>query len=161
MKLQRLGCIVFCLLGAVSFLASCDESSSNSEGEPPSQPMRWNAAQVIEHLPGHWVRVDEQEPSVIQKSLVFSQAGEFSETTLLSLSNGETQSHRHSGTWLFDGVNLKRKYNFVDGRAPSRMNLPFVTFEIHFISRNEFQGIDHIHNNQIHYVRESDSQDLD
>jgi len=93
--------------------------------------------------------------------LVLSRAGEFSETTLLSLSNGETQSLRHSGTWLFDGVNLKRKYNFVDGRAPSRMNLPFVTFEIHFISRNEFQGIDHIHNNQIHYVRESDSQDLD
>ena len=145
----------------MAFLTACEDTPSDLSGEFQAQPVHWSTAQVIEHLPGTWVRVDERETSVVKKYLVLDTNGDFSETTLISLDSGQTQTHRHKGTWLFDGVNLKRKYDWIDGRAPSRMNLPFVTFEIHFQSKNDFEGIDHIHHNQIHYVRESSAQNLD
>lgn len=154
-------CISFLILGMFALLVSCEEAPSQLDNDSGSQPIHWSSEQMIEHLPGTWIRVDEGENSVIKKNLVLTQNGDFSESTLIVSNNGEIQSHRHTGKWLFDGVNLKRKYDFMDGRAPSRMNLPFVTFEIHFLSKNEFEGIDHIHNNHIHYVRESSDQSME
>jgi hypothetical protein len=148
-------------LGLFALLVSCDEASTHLQTSPESQTLNWGTSQTIEHLPGTWVRVDGGDASVIKKNLILNQNGDFSESTLIALSNGQTQAHRHTGKWLFDGVNLKRKYDLMDGRAPSRMNLPFVTFEIHFLSKNEFEGIDHIHNNHIHYVRESSDQSME
>jgi hypothetical protein len=63
----------------------------------------------------------------------------------------------HEGTWLFDGTNLKRKYTLMDGKPPSRLNVPFATFEITFASRNSFTGVDHIHGHRIEYRRLGDA----
>jgi hypothetical protein len=92
---------------------------------------------------------------IVKKTLVLDQDGQFSETTVLRLDSVHTETHLHSGTWFFDGVNLKRKYEWMDGHAPSRLNSPFATFEIHFSSQNDFEGIDHIHHNRIRYARVS------
>lgn len=149
------------LLALLVLLGGCEEAFTQPDLNANVEPSCWSTAQVIEHLPGTWVRVDNTQTDVVKKTLVLTQNGLFSESTLIILSNGQTERHLHSGTWLFDGVNLKRKYEWMDSKAPSKMNLPFVTFEIHFESKNDFSGVDHIHHNQIHYVRESSAQELD
>ena len=79
--------------------------------------------------------------------------GDFVEKVSISAPNLEPELHEHSGTWFYDGTNIKRTYLLMDGRAPSRLNLPYVTFEVKIKSKNEFLGIDHIHHHEVRYVR--------
>jgi hypothetical protein len=67
--------------------------------------------------------------------------------------SGAVTTFRHEGSWLYDGTNLKRRYTLINGRPPSRLNVPFVTFQITFVSRNEFTGTVHIHGNRVSYHR--------
>ena len=57
------------------------------------------------------------------------------------------------GTKLFDGTRLKRKDTLMNGRPPSRLNLPFATFEVQLPTRNALVGVDHIHRHRVPYRR--------
>ncbi len=41
----------------------------------------------------------------------------------------------------------------MNGKPPSRLNLPFATFQVSFEHSDEFIGIDHIHGNSVRYRR--------
>lgn len=76
-------------------------------------------------------------------------------TTCSSALLGSWQ-HAHSGDWLFDGINLKRRYTLIDGRRPSAPTFPYAAFEIRFESRNVFIGTDNIRKRQVRYQRVAD-----
>ena len=65
-------------------------------------------------------------------------------------------THAHSGDWLFDGTNLKRRYTLIDGRLPSAPTFPYAAFEFRFESRNVFIGTDNIRKRQVRYQRVAD-----
>jgi hypothetical protein len=111
------------------------------------------ADEVAQRLQGRWVREQTAEGVRSRRILTLAGDGTFTETVRVIDATGASREYLHEGTWIYDGTNLKRKYTLMAGKPPSRLNLPFVTFEIAFRSRNEFEGIDHIHRNRIQYHR--------
>jgi hypothetical protein len=110
-------------------------------------------AQVSAFLVGTWSRHYLEGELSIDKTLRLDSNGEFIETVSITTPKSSHEMHEHSGTWLYDGTNIKRNYVLMDSKPPSRLNLPFVTFEVKIESKNEFIGIDHIHHHEIHYQR--------
>ena len=111
------------------------------------------APDAQDELQGTWLREATAQGVTARHLLVLAPDGTFRETARVVDGAGAVTDYVHAGTWLYDGTNLKRKYTVVNGRPPSRLNLPFATFEIAFASRNEFAGVDHIHGNRIAYRR--------
>lgn len=108
---------------------------------------------VADRLPGTWLREQVEQGMRSRRLLHLDPGGTFREQVRIVSAGGEASRHEHAGTWLYDGTNLKRKYTVMNGRPPSRLNLPFATFEIHFESRDNFVGTDHIHRNIVRYQR--------
>lgn len=104
-------------------------------------------------LHGTWVREYTTHGAQARRTLTLGATGAFRETVDATDETGRKVELVHEGTWLYDGTNLKRKYTLMNGRPPSRLNLPFATFQIEFVSRNEFVGVDHIRGNRIDYHR--------
>jgi hypothetical protein len=112
------------------------------------------APDVQQQLQGTWLREMSRQDGVKSRHLlVLEPDGAFREHVRVVDGRGAATEFEHAGTWLYDGTNLKRKYTVVNGQPPSRLNVPFVTFEIAFGSRNDFAGVDHIHGNRIAYRR--------
>jgi hypothetical protein len=120
--------------------------------EPATDPAKKLEAPG-EVLRGTWLREYAEKGVKVRRILVLEASGAFRETARVDTGNGEVTQFVHQGTWLYDGTNLKRKYTSMNGQPPSRLNVPFATFEIAFASRNEFDGVDHIHGHRIHYRR--------
>lgn len=108
---------------------------------------------VEAQLHGTWLREVQEKGTRARRMLTLAPGGAFHESVRVVDARGRVTRHEHSGSWFFDGINLKRKYRLVDGEPPSRLNVPFATFQIAFESRNEFVGTDHIHGNRIRYRR--------
>ena len=104
-------------------------------------------------LPGTWLREDRARGVITRHILTLGADHRFREDVRLVEADGRSADYVHEGTWLYDGTNLKRKYTLMNGQPPSRLNLPFATFQITFDSPRDFRGIDHIHGNQIEYHR--------
>ena len=112
--------------------------------------------EVEQMLPGTWLREYSADEVKARRVLQLAADGGFREMVRATDASGQAIEHVHEGTWLYDGTNLKRKYTLMNGRPPSRLNLPFATFQIAFETRNEFVGTDHIHRNSIRYRRVAD-----
>jgi hypothetical protein len=104
-------------------------------------------------LEGAWLREYTADGVKVRRVLTLAPDGRFREAVRAVDAHGGETHLVHEGTWLYDGTNLKRKYTLMNGRPPSRLNVPFATFEIAFETRNEFRGVDHIHRNRILYRR--------
>lgn len=102
-------------------------------------------------LPGTWLREAQVGGVTTRRILTLDADHRFREEVRVTDAAGRSTDYAHEGTWLFDGTNLKRKYTLMNGRPPSRLNLPFATFEITFDSSREFRGVDHIRGNRIAY----------
>lgn len=135
-------------LGVLLSTCSGAPGDFGAGARPPSEQ-----ADPSELLPGTWQREYTIEGVHVRRTLALSADGKFRESVHATRVNGAVTDQLHEGTWLYDGRNLKRKYTAVDGAPPSRLNLPFATFEIAFASRNEFVGVDHIHHNRVIYHR--------
>lgn len=139
-----------CLMTFVLALVSC---SVQEEAVVVGGVNVKDEAQVIQFLQGSWSREYVEENLSIHKTLQLKTNGEFLENVSIAAPNAEPELYQHSGTWLYDGINIKRTYVLMDGRAPPKLNLPYVTFEVKIESKNEFLGVDHIHHHEVRYVR--------
>ncbi len=114
------------------------------------------AAGTQQQLQGTWLRENGAEGMTARRVLVLEQGGKFYETVRVTDGDGQVRLFEHEGTWLFDGTNLKRKYTLMDGKPPSRLNLPFATFQLAMESRNAFTGTDNIRGHVVRYTRVAD-----
>lgn len=112
-----------------------------------------SAGDVQDLLQGTWLREYAADGIQVRRVLSLDANGTFQESVRAVDADGAETRFEHEGTWLYDGTNLKRKYTLVNGKPPSRLNVPFATFEIKFETRNEFRGIDHVHRNKVLYRR--------
>jgi hypothetical protein len=135
---------------ACALLAACDNSATSSATGAPTD----SAAEAVQQeLVGSWLREYEEKGVRARRLLVLEPDGSFQEMVRITDSKGAVTEHSHEGTWLYDGTNFKRKYTRMDGKPPSRLNLPFAAFQLRFESRNEFIGIDNVHKNEVRYRR--------
>ena len=111
------------------------------------------AHEVQQRLVGNWLREYDQEGARIRRLLVLEADGRFSETALVVDAGGTITEHAHAGQWTFDGTNLKRRYSSFNGKQPHAPTLPFATFAIRFVSRQEFVGVDNLRKREVHYQR--------
>jgi len=137
-------------LAVGALLATCD--GVRPDATPDTQAAR-RTENTRDMLPGTWLREYTSRDVRVRRVLRLQPDGAFHEAVRGVDPAGAVVEHVHEGTWLYDGTNLKRKYTLVDGNPPSRLNLPFATFEIAFETRNEFVGVDHIHRNRVVYRR--------
>ena len=142
-------CLVSMTLAALLLVACDNGATSMSAGEPADSAQQ----EVQEQLQGTWLREYAEGGFRVRRIMVLEPDSRFREMVRITDGAGVVTEHRHEGTWLYDGTNLKRKYTSMDGRPPSRLNLPFAAFELKFESRNEFVGIDNVHKNQVRYRR--------
>ena len=139
-----------CLAIACLWLAACDNTSSSTAPGAPTDSVQ---ASVQQDLQGSWLREYEEGGVRARRLLELSADGSFTERVRVTDAAGAVTQHQHEGTWLYDGTNLKRKYTSMDGKPPSRLNLPFAAFEVTFLSKNEFVGVDNVHRNEVRYRR--------
>jgi hypothetical protein len=117
-----------------------------------SGPTR-NAADTADMLRGSWLREYTEDGVRVRRVLDLQPDGAFRESVQVVDASGRRTEFVHQGTWLYDGTNLKRRYTSMNGKPPSRLNVPFATFELAFGSRNEFVGVDHVHGHRVEYHR--------
>ncbi len=118
-------------------------------GPPDDSP----AQAVQQRLVGTWLREYEEDGVKIRRVLVLEPGGRFTERSRGAEAAAAEIQHNHTGDWLFDGTNLKRRYTSVDGRPPAAPAVPFATFELKFLSRNEFVGVDRVRGREVRYRR--------
>jgi len=138
------------MLAAGALLAQCAPPPGSGASGPG---LAFNAEETADLLPGTWLREYGEKGVQVRRLLTLEPRGGFHEVARVTDANGRVTRFAHEGTWLYDGTNLKRRYTLMDGKPPSRLNLPFATFAIAFDTRNEFTGVDHIHANTVHYRR--------
>ena len=137
---------------ALAVLWTCDLSLRASA----VGAMQEAAAEETEDLlQGTWLREYTVLNTRARRVLVLEADGQFRESVRAVDDRGGVLEQVHEGTWLYDGTNLKRKYTSMNGKPPSRLNVPFATFQIRFDSTNEFHGVDHIRGHRILYRRVS------
>ncbi len=144
--LHRRACLRF-LLAALTPLAG-----TGCDSPPQDSP----AQDVQQRLVGTWLREYAEGGTQVRRILVLQQDGHFREATRVTASGAVQAEYEHSGDWLFDGTNLKRRYSMMDGRLPAAPTVPFATFELRFPSRNEFIGVDRVHKREVAYQRVAD-----
>jgi hypothetical protein len=139
-----------CVVLTVVWLTGCDNSTSSTA---PRAPTDSEQAAVQQDLQGSWLREYQEGGIRASRLLVLETDGSLTEMASVTDTARAVTDHRHEGTWLYDGTNLKRKYTRMDGKPPSRLNLPFAAFEVKFVSINEFVGLDNVHHNEVRYHR--------
>lgn len=120
-----------------------------------SPPVTEAARDTEQQLQGTWLREYVADGVQVRRVLTLDAGGAFRESARAVEADGRATEFVHEGTWLFDGTNLKRKYTSVNGKPPSRLNVPFATFAITFDGRNAFRGVDHVRGHEVQYRRTS------
>jgi len=130
---------------------------STCEVSPPdparSVGMEQGMPDIEQQLQGTWLREYTTQGVKARRILTLQLDGSFRERVRVVDEAGGITDYDHEGTWLYDGTNLKRKYTLMNGKPPSRLNLPFATFQISFENSDEFLGIDHIRGHRVRYRR--------
>lgn len=139
------------LLALVLAVSGRQPTESLAAAAVPAE--RPEVADVAGRLPGTWLREQAEQGVRSRRLLDLAADGTFRERVRIVSRDGEVSQQEHAGNWFYDGTNLKRKYTVMDGRPPSRLNLPFATFEIRFESRDEFVGTNHVYRSTVRYER--------
>ena len=111
------------------------------------------AQDTATRLNGTWEREYGSDGVRVRRILSLQARGAFREEVEIVDAKGRLTRQAHEGTWLYDGTNLKRKYTSMNGEPPSRLRVPFATFQVSFQSANEFTGVDHVRGHRIRYRR--------
>ena len=138
--MRRRLCIGMALAGLLC--TACDNAPTDSPAE-----------EVQQRLVGTWLREFAEDGVQVRRIMVLEAGGLFRETVRITAASGTVTEHRHEGSWLFDGTNLKRRYTSLDGEAPSAPQVPYATFAIRFPSKHEFIGTDHVRRREVRYAR--------
>lgn len=111
---------------------------------------------VQQRLVGTWLREYDEEGAHVRRVLVLQADGKFHEMSVVRAPDVNRLESRGTGTWLFDGTNLKRHYVTLNGKALSAPTVPFATFALSFPSKGEFVGVDYVHKREVRYEKVHD-----
>jgi hypothetical protein len=110
------------LLAAACILAGCEEPQ---------------VREVKGRLVGTWVGESQEHGGIARRTLTLQSNGEVTETVRLVASGGASEGQSRRGEWSYDGVNLKRRYTFVDGKPLTNAHFIYETHELKSVTASE------------------------
>jgi hypothetical protein len=93
---------------------------------------------VKRRLVGTWVTESEEHGGVTRRVLTLELDGHTRETLQVVAATGASSVQSRDGEWFFDGVNLKRKYTYVDGKPLTNVYFIYETHELKSVTESEF-----------------------
>lgn len=154
--MRRLAISTLAVLALAAVAVGLAMAAHSPHESPAAADARRSADDTTDLLRGTWLRDYTVRGTHVRRVMHLDADGRFHETVRVVEPSGTATEYVHEGNWLFDGTNLKRHYTLMNGKPPSRLNVPFATFQIAFSTRNHFTGVDHVHDHRVEYERVPD-----
>ena len=110
---------------------------------------------VKARLAGTWYAESTEHGSSVRRVLTFEEDGRVKETVRVMAPNGATKFESRNGEWFFDGVNLKRKYTYVDGKPLTNANFIYETYELKSVTESELVAASSVGRGEVRLKRDS------
>ena len=120
-------------------LAACEDSQTRD---------------VKARLVGTWVAESQEHGGVAQRVLTFEAGGRVKESVRTIAPNGASDLKSREGEWFFDGVNLKRRYTYVDGRPLTNAHFVYETHELKSVTASELVAESNVGRGALRFKRE-------
>ena len=104
-------------------------------------------------LVGTWFAESEVQGTRVQRELTLAPDGAAKEITRTRTANGASASETREGEWFFDGVNVKRKYTFIDGKPLTNAYFIYETQTLQSVTDTELVGTSTVGAGTIRLVR--------
>ena len=103
---------------------------------------------------GTWIADSVAHGGVSRRVLTLQADGRVKETIRLVAPSGASDSESREGEWFFDGVNFKRKYTHVDGKALTNAHFIYETHELRSVTASEFVAASRVGKGEVRFQRE-------
>lgn len=128
---------------AAGMLAACEDSQTRG---------------VKARLVGTWISESKEHGGVAQRALTLQADGRVKEVVRIIAPNGASDLNSRDGEWFFDGVNLKRKYTYVDGRPLTNAHFIYETHELKSVTASELVAGSNVGRGELRFKREGAAQ---
>jgi hypothetical protein len=114
--------VVLSFMFVASLLAGCEDPQVRA---------------VKARLVGSWVVESDEHGGTARRVLTLQPDGHVKEIVRLVAPSGASATESREGEWFFDGVNLKRKYTYVDGKPLTNAHFIYETHELKSVTASE------------------------
>ena len=113
---------------------------------------------VKARLVGTWVAESREHGGMARRELTLQDDGRLKETVRIIAPSGASDSHSRAGEWFFDGVNLKRKYTYVDGEPLTNAHFIYETHELKSVTPSELVAGSNVGRGELRFKREGTAE---
>ncbi|MBC5768339.1 hypothetical protein [Ramlibacter albus] len=109
---------------------------------------------VKARLVGTWFAESQEHGGVARRALTLEAGGHLKESVRIIAPNGASDLESREGEWFFDGVNLKRKYTYVDGQPLTNAHFIYDTHELRSVTASELVAVSNVGRGELRLKRE-------
>lgn len=109
---------------------------------------------VKARLVGTWVVESPEHGGVARRVLRLQADGHVTETVRLVAPGGAADLELREGEWFFDGLNLKRKYTYVDGKPLTNAHFIYETYELKSVTASELVASSNVGRGEVRLKRD-------
>lgn len=106
-------------------------------------------------LVGTWHVESQEHGGVARRVLTFEADGRVKETVRVTAPSGASESGSREGEWFFDGVNLKRKYTYVDGKPLTNAHFIYETHELKSVTASDLVAASNVGRGEVRFKRDA------
>ena len=109
---------------------------------------------VKARLVGTWFVESQEHGGIARRTLTLEANGHVKDTVRLVAPSGASDVQSREGEWFFDGVNLKRKYTYVDGKPLTNAHFIYETYELKSVTASELVASSNVGRGEVHLKRD-------
>ena len=110
---------------------------------------------VKARLVGTWSTESAEHGGVARRVLSLQADGRVRETVRIVAPSGASDLNSRDGEWFFDGVNIKRKYTYVDGKPLTNAHFIYETHELKSLTESELVAASNVGRGELRFRREA------
>lgn len=111
--------------------------------------------QTKARLVGTWTSESSSQAGVTRRTLSLQADGRVKDTVHITAPTGVSATEIREGEWFFDGVNLKRKYTYIDGKPLTNAHFIYETQELKSITDSELVASSNVGRGTLKLERET------
>lgn len=132
--------VVLALVLLAGVLTACDDPKTRD---------------VRARLAGTWFVEAEVHGGIARRVLTLGADGHVKEFVRLVAPSGASDTESREGEWFFDGVNLKRKYTYVDGKPLTNAHFIYETHEVKSVTASELVASSNVGKGELRLKRDA------
>lgn len=109
---------------------------------------------VKARLVGTWFVESQEHGGIVRRILTLQADGHVTETVRLVAPSGASDVQSREGEWFFDGVNLKRKYTYVDGKPLTNAHFVYETYALKSVTASELVASSNVGRGEVRLKRD-------